>query len=66
MTVDRRAIGEHHHRKVVDLEARVEAVIYAHQAVFTTRREERKDRAVCVICGDRYPCLTVRILGGDE
>lgn len=66
MTVDRRSIGEVHHRNEVDLRARVQAVVCAHEAVFTSRRERRKERAVCVVCGDRYPCLTVRILGGDE
>ncbi len=65
MTVDRRAIGEHHHRKVADLTARVYAVFVLHEPVFTSRREERKERAICAVCGDRYPCATVRILNGE-
>lgn len=62
MTIDRRAISEVHHRKAVSLEARIYAVVCLHEPVFTSRREQRRDRAVCVICGDAYPCATVKML----
>ena len=52
--------------KALDASADADTVTVSAGPSFTSRREERKDRAICAVCGDRYPCTTVRILEGDE